>query len=144
MMGLSLVAIPVLLDTTTSTSHLLCQWARLYQLGIQLMPAGAIATSLLYGYTVIIKWRSSRPWFLYALAGAATMSIVPFTWFVMLPTNNLLFQLNSKSQESEVTGLLSVQELIGKWRWLHIVRSLWPLAGATLGLTGTLQEVLAG
>ncbi|KAL2021623.1 hypothetical protein VTK56DRAFT_6976 [Thermocarpiscus australiensis] len=139
MMGLSLIAIPVLVDINHDPAHLLRQWARLYGYGIQLMPAGAIGTTLLYGYSIASKARSNRPWRIYALAAAATMSIVPFTWYVMLPTNNRLFELNALAGGAK--DLAQVHELVAKWRWLHIIRSLFPLVGAVLGLTGTLQEV---
>ena len=36
-MGLSLVAVPVFLDTDTQADHLVQQWARLYHYGHQLI-----------------------------------------------------------------------------------------------------------
>ena len=138
MMGISLIAIPVLVDINPDPAHLVRQWARLYGYGIQFMPAGAIGTTLLYGYAASTKIRSSRPWRIYAFAAGATMSIVPFTWFVMAPTNQLLFGLNSLA--SGAKDLAEVHELIAKWRWLHVIRSLLPLLGAALGLTGALEE----
>lgn len=138
-MGLSLIAIPVLVDTNSDPAHLVRQWARLYGYGIQYMPAGAIGTTALYGYTATTHIRYGQPWLNYAVAAAATMSIVPFTWFVMAPTNNLLFGLN------EVAGgardLAEVHGLIATWRWLHVVRSLFPLVGAVCGLRGVLDEL---
>jgi hypothetical protein len=139
MMGLSLIAIPVLVDVNPDPTHLVRQWARLYGYGIQYMPAGAIGTTLLYGYAAVTNLRLNRPWLIYASAAAATMSIVPFTWFVMAPTNNLLFGLNALA--SGANDLAEVHELIAKWRWLHVVRSLLPLVGAVLGFSGTLEEL---
>lgn len=139
MMGLSLIAIPVLVDTNPDPAHLVRQWARLYGYGIQYMPAGAIATTALYVYSAVTHIRSDRPWRNYAFAAAATMSIVPFTWFVIAPTNNLLFGLN------EVAGgakdLAEVHGLIITWRWLHVIRSLFPLVGALYGLRGASEEL---
>ncbi|KAK4118007.1 DUF1772-domain-containing protein [Parathielavia appendiculata] len=141
MTGLSLIAIPVLVDINPDPAHLVRQWARLYGYGIQYIPAGAIGTTLFYGLAATTNARSGRPWRIYVLAAAATMSIVPFTWIVMAPTNNLLFGLNSMAGGAK--DLAEVHGLIWKWRWLHVVRSLPPLLGAVLGLTGTLEEVSA-
>ena len=66
------------------------------------------------------------------------MSIVPFTWLVMLPTNSVLFGLNALPGGAE--DLDQVLGLLAKWKFLHILRSLLPLTGAILGLSGTLQE----
>ncbi|KAK1751372.1 hypothetical protein QBC47DRAFT_425520 [Echria macrotheca] len=142
MMGLSLIAVPVLVDINPDPAHLVRQWARLYGYGIQQMPAGAISTTLLYLYAIIKGAQTGRPWRIYAFAAAATMSIVPFTWYVMAPTNNLLFGLNALQGGTKDLGL--VHALIAKWRVLHMFRSLFPLLGATLGLFGTLDELSGG
>jgi hypothetical protein len=139
MMSLSLIAIPVLVDINPDPAHLVRQWARLYGYGIQQMPAGAISTTLLYIYAISNRDRAGRPWHIYAFAAAATMSIVPFTWYVMAPTNNLLFGLNALQGGTKDLG--QVYALIAKWRVLHMFRSLFPLLGATLGLIGTLDEL---
>jgi hypothetical protein len=139
MMGLSLIAIPVLVDINPDPAHLVRQWARLYGYGIQYMPAGAIGTTALYGYAASSNIRSNRPWVRYAFAAAATMSIVPFTWFVMAPTNNLLFGLNDLAGGAR--DLAQVHALIARWRWLHVVRSLFPLIGAVAGLRAVLDEL---
>jgi Domain of unknown function (DUF1772) len=64
--------------------------------------------------------------------------MLPFTWFVMVPTNNELFRLEVASKvEPLVMGILGAKELVVKWSWLHFTRSLMPLAGAVLGTVGT-------
>ncbi|KAF3399324.1 Noranthrone monooxygenase [Talaromyces pinophilus] len=140
MLSISVVTIPVFLEINNEPSHLLRQWARLYQYGIKLMPPGAIATAILYVYAIFSNLRASKSWIIYALAAFATLSIIPYTKFIMLPTNDLLFELNA---QTGVTDFGYVQGLVNKWRWLHIVRSLFPLVGVTFGLMGTLHDVLA-
>ena len=138
-MSLAVVAAPVLLDTSTEAAQLLVQWARLYYYGHQIMPSLAIGTLLLYAYTCTRQRAAKRPWGLFALAGATTISIVPFTWIVMVPTNNELFRLEAVGKaDPRVLNLLAAKELVVKWNWLHAVRSLLPLAGAVLGMSGTL------
>lgn len=139
MMGISFITVPVLVDINPNPAHLVRQWARLYGYGHQLMPAGAIATTILYISTIINKIRSSRPWHIYAFAILATMGIVPFTWYVMAPTNNLLFGLDTLEGGAE--SLTEVHGLISRWRWLHMIRSMFPLMGVIIGLTGTLEDV---
>jgi hypothetical protein len=85
MFSLSAVTIPVLLDTNSDPSNLLSQWARLFRYGHNIMPTSAVATTGLYAYTAVRKRAASRPqWLYYAAAGAATVSIVPFTLLVMV------------------------------------------------------------
>lgn len=138
-MSLSLMAVPVFLDATTDPAQLFHQWTRMYHYGHQLMPTMAVATCLLYGYSSISKRAAGRRWAMFAVAGMTTVVMLPFTWIVMAPTNNTLFRLEGESKVAAVTSLGEAQELVSKWRLLHFVRSLFPLAGALLGLTGTFQ-----
>lgn len=141
-MGLSLVAVPVLLDTSTQASQLLTQFVQLYHYGHQLMPSLAVVTFLLYGYTSIQKRSLGKPWRNTIVAGITTLTMVPFTWVIMVPTNEILFGLNAESRA--VLGsveLGTVQALLARWARLHIVRSLFPLLGAFLGGYNILQEL---
>ena len=104
------------------------------------MPTLAIGTLLLYTYTCIRQRAAKRPWGLFALAGATTISTVPFTWIVMVPTNNELFRLEAVSKaDPRGLNLPAVKELVVKWNWLYAVRSLLPLVGAVFGTSGTLK-----
>lgn len=143
-MSLSLIAVPVLLDTTTNASQLFTQWTRLYHYGHQVMPTAAVGTFLLYSYISIIKQRSAnnnnnnKSWGVFLLAGLTTLSIVPYTWIFMLPTNNELFRLEGVSKvDPLVRGVEEAKELVVKWSWLHFTRSLLPLVGAVIGTVGT-------
>ena len=145
-MSLSLIAVPVLLDTTTTNApQLFHQWARMYHYGRQMMPTAAIATFLLYSYTCIKKRGAKKPWGVFLLAGVTTLSILPFTWLVMMSTNNELFRLERVSEvETEagagplVNGVIDeAKDLVAKWSWLHFIRSLLPLVGAIIGTVGT-------
>ena len=137
-MSICLVAVPVLLDTATQPAQLFVQWARLYHYGHRTMPAMAIGTSLLFGYICTQKRRAHKPWGRFALAGVTTVSIAPFTWIFMVPTNNELFRLESASKvEPLVLGISGAKELVVQWTWLHFTRSLLPLVGAILGTLRT-------
>lgn len=142
MMALSLMAIPLFLDTNTQSAHMLTQWVRLYHYGHLLLPSMSIGTFLLYGYTVIGKRASGQPWLIYAVAGAVTVAMIPFTLIVMVPTNNTLFRLEDEIKtKATITTLNEVQVLVTRWGRMHFVRSLFPLIGAVLGFSGILSEV---
>ncbi|KAH8701025.1 hypothetical protein BGW36DRAFT_375420 [Talaromyces proteolyticus] len=144
MMSLSVIAVPVLLDTNlTDSGHTVHQWARLYHYGHIYMPALAVATTGLYIYTAMRKWaaREHNRLLIYAAAGVSTIAIVPFTWVLMDPTNYILFGLDELPKGStQMMDEPTVRKLLMKWAWLHVVRSLLPLAGSILGLVGVLQE----
>lgn len=142
MIGLSLMTIPLFLDTNTQSAHMLTQWVRLYHYGHLLLPSMAIATSLIHGYTATGKRASGQPWIVYAVAGAVTVSMVPFTLLVMAPTNNTLFRLEDESRFGvAVTTLDHVRELVGRWGRMHLVRSMFPLVGAVIGFRGLLSDL---
>lgn len=142
MVCLSGVVIPVFLDTDTDSAHLLRQWVRVYHYGHIYMPALCVGTFGLYQYTALHNYRNNGNWLLYAVAGATTIAMVPFTWVFMAPTNNVLFGLDKSATESmAVETLVSVQDIVVKWSWLHLLRSLFPLVGVLLGFRGILWEL---
>nr|A0A411PQQ5.1 RecName: Full=Anthrone oxygenase AgnL2; AltName: Full=Agnestins biosynthesis cluster protein L2 [Paecilomyces divaricatus]QBG38886.1 anthrone oxidase [Paecilomyces divaricatus] len=139
MISLSLMAVPVLLDTTTEPTQLFFQWRRMYHYGHQVLPTMAVATTLLYAYTASKRRRAQKPsWAVFALAGTITVSMIPFTWLCMVPTNNVLFGLEAATRLGEPSGMgiEEAQALLVKWSWLHFTRSLMPLMGAILGSLG--------
>lgn len=139
MMSLSLMAVPVFLDTTSSAPQLFQQWVRMYHYGHQVLPTMAVGTFLLYSYTAVKRrGAGKKPWGTVALAGLTTVAMLPFTWFLMVPTNNELFRLEVVSRaEPAVKGIAEARELVLKWTWLHLTRSLFPLVGAILGTVAT-------
>ncbi len=143
-MGLSLIAIPLLLDSNTQTDQLLRQWVCLYNYGHRLLPAISIATLVTYAYVVYRKWTGGASWTSYAVAGALTVGIIPFTLIFMHSTNNLLFRLEEEiGANPKVTTLENAQTLVTKWSRMHLVRSCFPLAGALLGFSTLLKEIIA-
>jgi len=57
-------------------------------------------------------------------AGSTFIAIVPYTVFVMMPTNQRIIKLN-KSLENE----LEKQDLLSKWSKLHLVRTIASIFG---------------
>ncbi|KIM92900.1 hypothetical protein OIDMADRAFT_21636 [Oidiodendron maius Zn] len=141
MMSLSLVAVPVFLDTDTQPSHLLAHFVRLYHYGHRLMPSLAVGTFTLYAISSYKAHAVDEIWLRPLLAGVITLSLVPFTWVTMTPTNYALFDLYDQGKAEKKVDFGQVRRLVVKWNWLHIVRSLFPLLGAVLGGTHVLHQL---
>ncbi|KAH8810952.1 hypothetical protein F5884DRAFT_854320 [Xylogone sp. PMI_703] len=137
MMSLSAFVIPVLLDTNASPGHILRQWVRLYHYGHIYLPVLCIATCGIYGISAYQRARNGQKWQAYGYAILLTIAMVPFTWVIMTPTNNTIFELDISNSASD---LIYVRALIVKWAWMHVTRSLSPLLGAYLGFTHLMQE----
>ena len=142
-MSLSLMAVPVLLDTTTQSALLFRQWVRMYHYGHQALPTLAVSTFALYLYTAFRRTRSKtqQPWGIFVTAGVVTLSMLPFTWIFMLATNNELFRLERVARsDPQVMGIDEAKGLVRHWSRLHFMRSLLPLAGAVIGMTTLYRE----
>ena len=139
MMSLTTLTVPVLMETTTQVSQIVHQWVRVYHYGHMFYPFLAVTTCLLYGYLAYVKHAARKPWRVFAVAGVTTLSMVPYTWIFMVPTNNALFRSHALSQAGQVASWGETQELLIRWNGLHCARSLLPLAGAVIGLLGTCQ-----
>lgn len=146
-MSLSAFVVPVLLDTNPDADHIVRQWSRLYHYGHIYLPALCVSTCGVYLYGAFNKRTAKSPqWSRYAAAAVATITMVPFTWLVMVPTNNTLFGLEESGSGSGSGSRADrgfVRELVIKWAWMHVARSLTPLVGAFLGFTGLLRELRA-
>lgn len=138
MLSISYIAVPVFMDTTTESAHLFYQWVRLYNYGHMTLPALSVLTFALYMYTCHRKREANKPWRIFALAGLATVSMIPFTWIFMVPTNNELFRLREVSKIASTMSISDAKKLVSHWSWLHSTRSCLPLAGAIIGTIGAL------
>lgn len=139
MVTISILSIPVALETTTGPSHLLYQWTRMFYYGHRLHPTIAFLTSTLYGYCAWRRRAASRSWTALAWAGLVTMSISPFTWLFLLPTNSAITDLASRGHQGAVViGIDDARRLVVRWSWLHLVRSLFPLLGGVIAMNEAL------
>ncbi len=141
MTNISTLAIPVITTTTTSSSQLVDRWVRTYHYGHQVLPALCVLTCSLYGYAAYTTYTAGGLWRVFATAGATTAGMLPFTWIVMIRTNNALFRAhrmqNCKAEGGkggDVMGLEEAQGLVARWKRLHFIRSMFPLVGAVLGM----------
>lgn len=151
-MSLSLMAVPVFLDTTPTAPHLFRQWLSMYNYGFPVLPTISIATCSLYVAIALRQRAAGMPdWFVYAAAGLVTVIMVPFTWVFLWPTNNTIMKLEEETRSianagtKEVEGtpykLKEAQALVKVWSRIHFTRSFFPLIGALIGLSGLLKDV---
>ncbi|ETI19897.1 hypothetical protein G647_08912 [Cladophialophora carrionii CBS 160.54] len=143
MTALSLMAVPVLLETTSLPAQLLHQWVTMYAYGHRVLPGLAIVTCLIYLGVAFTRRTRNDAWVRYGLAGIVTVNIVPFTLIFMVSTNNTLFGLE---RDARVAGLVTTdietgKELVTRWSRLHLMRSMLPLVGTVIGVTAVVDEV---
>ncbi|KAM0795936.1 hypothetical protein BDR22DRAFT_882859 [Usnea florida] len=137
MSSLSLIAIPVFFDTITSAPQLVRAWERMYHHGHTALPTLSVGTLALWAYAASRRRNAGEPWRLCALAGITTVLMVPFTWLVMVPTNNELFGLAAAGEDLQGVTCADVRALVGSWAGMHLTRAAFPLAGAVLGAVAT-------
>jgi len=141
MMSLSLMTVPVFLDTTKQAPQLFQQWLSMYNYGFPVLPTISVATCSLYLYIAIRQRVAKAPWLIFAAAGVVTVTMLPFTWVFLWPTNDTIMQLEKDTRAGSTANLGEAQELIKLWSRTHFVRSFFPLVGSLIGLRGLLKEV---
>lgn len=133
MTSLSLIAIPVFLDSITRPPQLFYAWERMYHYGHQALPTMSVGAFSLWVYAAAKRRGGKQPWRLCALAGATTVLMVPFTWFFMVPTNNELFRLAAGGSDMRGVTIEDGRTLVVSWARMHLTRAAFPLAGAIFG-----------
>jgi len=134
-MNLFLLTIPVMLETTHEPAQLVQQWSCVFKNGHRKGPIISIATGLMYCYTAWSNHAGGAPWKVFALAGALTMGMVPYTLITMGGTNNALLRAEAKIKSGD-DGISwkDVAILVRTWNKLNAIRALFPLSGAVLGM----------
>lgn len=110
----------------------------MYHYGHQVLPTMAVGTFVLYGYVSAKKRTAGKRWAIFTLAGLTTLSMLPFTWIFMVPTNDELFRLEIVAKtDPNIMAVSEAKDLVVHWSKLHFTRSLLPLVGAIMGTLGT-------
>ena len=106
--------------------------------------ATAVATAVIYLAVLYRRQRSGVLLQGYAAAAVLTVAIIPFTLMVMDSTNEALFVLEeAHSKGKEIRGGRSGdgRELLARWGYLHLCRSVLPGIGAVVGFRTLAQEL---
>lgn len=137
--ALSYSTVPIFLahPNEASLNHL----RALFSSGSHIFPQLATAVSLAFSvlaYNAPIG-SSARSQFL--LAAAGTISIAPFTIFVMKPTNMRLKEIGEQGEDGieKSGGEQKVQELLRRFGRLNAIRGGFLAFGATVGLKAALS-----
>jgi hypothetical protein len=123
------------------------QWQAIYDLGKLVSPTVGIASSSVWGYAAWFSYthahRSSSDWKFYALAGLVTLSILPWTILVMMPTNlDLMKRAKATVEvEGEKDGAFKAESVkaLDRWNVMNYVRAVPPMVGAWIGLYAALR-----
>ncbi|SPO06237.1 uncharacterized protein DNG_08926 [Cephalotrichum gorgonifer] len=118
-MALSYITVPIFRSTISDPALLVHLWSRMYHYGHLSAPPMALMTLAMYLYTARTYSARGTGWALPVVAGITTISIVPFTFICMVPTNDELFRLTAESDAGSVISLDEVRGLLVKWGWLH-------------------------
>lgn len=137
-MSLYLLTIPVLLETSRTSADLLKQWNLIFGKGHKQGPLISLATGCMHFF---VAWRSGT--LLYAVAGATTIAMVPYTWIFMRNINSSLFAANGWTDAIKETSGGRIRGLVASWSRYNAVRALFPLSGAIVGVLTLIGEAAA-
>ncbi|KAE8372962.1 hypothetical protein BDV26DRAFT_79573 [Aspergillus bertholletiae] len=121
-------------------------WRNVYNIGKSLAPPVAAATSTAFLYcawavqssTTFAPLNPSNSSSLYCVAAALTLGIVPYTFGMMMGTNNMLMDLANSSQLVGEKSSVEVESLLSRWQKLNAGRGLLPLVGGLVALTAAI------
>ena len=116
---------------------LLKQWRSLYDLGLALGPAAAVLACATLGGASFAKYRmypTSNDWQALGIAALGTVSMIPFTWIFLLPTNALLLAECDKRAEERMMTEAQLKATVAKWGNINLIRGVLPLVSTMFGL----------
>ncbi|KAH8649309.1 hypothetical protein BX600DRAFT_474899 [Xylariales sp. PMI_506] len=123
------------------------QWKEMYERGSR----GGIATSIVSGLAFLgaayVAWPiSSEAACLFVAAALFQMSAGPYTWFVILPTNEILHRraddIGAGRAPTIKSGELDTISLIKKWLGMNKTRANLAVASIGLGIAGLIISQL--
>lgn len=132
---ISLTSIPTALAIPESSVQI---WHNVFYRGSMIMPPTAIAVASSYLWAAYDAHSRQIDWKGYAIAAGLVVSIIPFTFLTLGSINSSLIGA------AKGTVALSKEQsdaLIGRWGFLNVLRSLFPLAGAVTGFITLLNNV---
>ncbi|KAF9254833.1 DUF1772-domain-containing protein, partial [Marasmius fiardii PR-910] len=144
MISTSIISAPALLTPSAlySSTHLALQWRNMYSRGVRMGPPLTVFVSSAYLFLAFIFSKRSNTRCLsqlYAAAGALTLGVIPYTLFVMKPTNDALALKAIDGPEGESTSRIGeTEEMVENWIKMNLFRGFIALGGSAVGLYATL------
>lgn len=121
---------PIVRQQLASKKLQLQHWDKMYELGKKTMPKIVILGTAAASYAF---WKTREAFWLYG--AAALLSIIPYTYLAMMPTNNQLNAVLAESKEQaeiEEEKKDGVVEGMKRWVKLHRARGFLALGAAGL------------
>ncbi|KAM3429362.1 hypothetical protein MY4824_007884 [Beauveria thailandica] len=130
--SLTLVGIPTARAIPQASTQI---WHGLFLRGMALLPKVAVGTALSYVYAAYNN-QDQKSMKGYLVAAGLVVSIVPFTIIFMGSTNAALIGSATGSSPLQQAQAL---DIIRKWGYLNLTRSVLPLTAAAVGLRALLN-----
>ncbi|KAI0151666.1 hypothetical protein GGR57DRAFT_179177 [Xylariaceae sp. FL1272] len=130
--GLSIFGIPTILSGQTSSEVMIRQWRHQFLRGKAIFPALGALNAVNFWTIAYHCFSHGLEWRGFAVAGASTMFIIPFTLVFIMDTNKKL--LAEHDSKVKTMGEGTVKSLIRKWGDLNAVRAVVPLVGTVVAL----------
>lgn len=133
---LSLLAVPGLLSADVPSQLLAKQWEGIFTRGKALGPRMALVSLAGYAYLMYDRRSQGQSYTSYIAAAVLSLGIMPYTIVFMSATNNALLGVaaGGGGAATKTLGESAVRELVTRWKGLNLVRSVFPLVGAVVGL----------
>ena len=109
------------------------QWGKLYILGKTITPPIALLSVGSY----LWAWAHTGQ-VAYAVAGALTIAIVPWTLIVMRKTNAAIAAYARPRETNDDNDRVNAERLLHRWTMMNFARALFPLVGGVVGLAAAL------
>jgi hypothetical protein len=128
--GVSMLAIPVALETSKSNTALLEHWRTIYLNGHIKGPTIAMVVGIAMAVISGVKYQDGADAITSAVAAMATAGIIPYTWIVMNRVNGILHSLTAGAD----SGVIDARKLVVTWSRVNAVRGVLPLVGGLVSL----------
>ena len=132
--GSSHLVIPMLYTRSTSVTTPI--FLEFYHRGlVTVVPLSIFATTC----SGLVAYLHPPQRTLFGLAAGLTICQVPWTQFVMMPTNKRLNAIGASTVEQEKASDQEVVGLLEKWYWMNFVRGSLALAGGLIGVWALIE-----
>jgi anthrone oxygenase-like protein len=133
-----MLTVPAIVEASTEPRAAAQVWASIFRRGAYWGPRVSFCIFLGLGYSAYDRAQRGGSWAPYAIGGALTFAVMPFTLGVMMPTNNALLAV---AEGKKTLGAADFKGLLQKWQLLNNIRGLLPLVGSAIMLWDVIRQL---